>query len=445
MGKRLIWIKTLILSLIIIISTITLVIYCIHILNIPKANYEKKAKVLLNNAIYEAEKDNFKELENFSYIIYNLEGTVTKSNIKDIPEGTKVNIRNISKLKLHSNKDTLTYTSPYVKNYTQIGTIVININYSSINSINYLYYLPLAILLIVILLTVIYLVKFIKRDIIEPVNEIHNTTINILKGKLDQKISYDYDGEIGTLCHDFEELRSSLDYSITNEKKLKEKEKLLLAYISHDLKTPLSIISGYVEGINSGLVKDEKIIKEYTDIILNKTSLLNKLIDDILLQSKTQLNEFTINTEECYSNEFFAEIIPEIKKEVEDNHINFSYTTIPTVLINIDKLRIKQVIQNLIGNSIKFTKPKGEIKMNFQLHDNNILVSVIDNGIGIAAADLPMIFHEFYRGEKARTLNVPGSGLGLSISKYIVEKHNGHIECDSVLNQGTNITFSIPF
>ena len=435
MGKRLIWFKTLVLSLIIIISSILLVTYSIFILHIPKDNYEKKSRVLLNNAIYEAENDNFDELNNYSYILYDLEGTVIKSNIDDVPEGTKVNIKHLSKIKLHSNNDILTFTSPYVKDNIQVGTIIININYSNINSINYLYYLPLGILLIIILFTVLYLIKFIKRDILEPVNEIHNSTINIVNGKLDQKIIYDYDGEIGTLCHDFEDLRSNLDYSIKNEKKLKEKEKLLLAYISHDLKTPLSIISGYVEGINSGLVKDEKNIKEYTDIILNKTKFLNKLIDDILIQSKTQLNEFTINPEECYSKDFLMEILPEIEKEVKDNNINFSFNTIPNVLLNIDKLRIKQVIQNLISNSIKYTKPNGEIKMDFQLYDNDLLISVIDNGIGISASDLPMIFHEFYRSEKARTLNVPGSGLGLSIAKYIIEKHNGQIECDSVLNQ----------
>lgn len=91
------------------------------------------------------------------------------------------------------------------------------------------------------------------------------------------------------------------------------------------------------------------------------------------------------------------EILPEIEKEVKESNINFSFNTIPNVLLNIDKLRIKQVIQNLISNSIKYTKPNGEIKMDFQLYDNDLLISVIDNGIGISASDLPMIFHEFLR------------------------------------------------
>jgi len=297
--------------------------------------------------------------------------------------------------------------------------------------------------IIVYMISIMYiLTRLIFKDILEPINKIHKVTNSIREGHLKERLYYDYDGEIGTLCHDFEGLRSDLEYSTENEKMLKEKEKLLMAYISHDLRTPIATISGYVEGIHNDIVKGDR-VHEYTAIILKKIGMLNSLIDDILEHSQAQLHEFEIKKCECYSRQYFEEIMMEAKQDVEKKGLVFSYSQIPEVLINIDGKRIKQVMQNLLGNAMKFTN-EGQISVNYTLVKNYLLIAVKDTGVGIAAIDIPMIFDEFYRGEKARTLNVQGSGLGLSISKYIVEQHGGRIECDSILDQWTEVQFSIP-
>lgn len=446
MGKRIILRKVIITSSIIILCTIASLIYSIVEINKPdNLITTNKVRILLNDPIYKAENGDFSKLNKYTYSIYDLKGTVIESNDISNPKGSKKDIKTFSSICTSTDSKYVTYTSPYIKNDKQSGTIIVKVNTSHIDSSSYAVYIPLIILSAIIILLIISLIKIIKNDILHPIDELHECANSISKGNFEKQVYYDYDGEVGTLCHDFEALRLNLSYSINNEKELKEKEKLLLAYISHDLRTPIAAISGYVEGINSGIVNDKESIKEYTNIVLKKTKILNKLIDDILTQSKAQLNEFSINKSECYSYDFFNDVISEIKKDVESNNIKFTHNEIPNVLINIDKIRIKQVMQNLISNAIKFTKKDGAIEIIFTLADNNILISVKDNGMGIAAQDLPMIFHEFFRGEKARTQNVPGSGLGLSISKYIVEKHGGLIECDSILNYGSTFTFSIPY
>lgn len=171
--------------------------------------------------------------------------------------------------------------------------------------------------------------------------------------------------------------------------------------------------------------------------------MLNGLIDDILEHSKAQLHEFDIQKEECYSRDFLYGIVEEFKKDILKIGLEFKTNEIPNLLINIDQKRIRQVLQNLVGNAMKFTK-KGEVSIQFRYEEEKLFIAVQDTGVGISATDQSMIFEPFYRGEKARTLNIPGSGLGLSIAKYIVTQHGGRIFCDSVLNKGTTMEFYIP-
>lgn len=373
MGKRLILRKFIISSILIIFCIITALFYSIYEINKPERKINSNdVRLFINNAIYKAESNNFSEISKYTYTIYDLKGNVLKSNDKNSPKGTKIDIKTLSSICTSADSNYVTYTTPYIENKVQSGTIVVKIKASYIKHTSFAIYVPLIIISIVAASLVIYLLKLIKNDVLHPIDELHESADNISRGNFDKQVYYDYDGEIGTLCHDFEALRLNLSYSIDNEKKLKEKEKLLLAYISHDLRTPIAAISGYVEGINSGIVKDEESIKEYTDIILKKTKILNKLINDILNQSKAQLNEFSIIKNECYSHDFFSDVINEIKKDVESSNINFKHSDIPNVLINIDKLRIKQVMQNLISNAIKFTKKDGLIEVNFSIADNNL-------------------------------------------------------------------------
>ena len=282
------------------------------------------------------------------------------------------------------------------------------------------------------------LYKLIVRDVLKPIDEMHKTAKSILRGDLNNRVRYDYSGEIGEFAHDFEEMRDNLKEAREQEEKIKRSEKELIACISHDLKTPIATIFGYCEGILDGVVKDEKNIKRYAATILKKSKILIKLIDDMLEYSKAEINEMTINKEEVYSREYFNEIFEDISMDVVSSSRNFILEgEIPNVIINIDKNRIFQVIYNLISNAIKYTELQGEIKVSVEREGQYLKVRVKDNGIGIGAREISHVFEKFYRGEKHRGLDIPGSGLGLSIAKYIVNQHNGDISIKSEGDRGT--------
>jgi len=444
MGKLTIKLKICILLVAIFMGVASL---CVSIAVVNERNTDKemynRIKVLLNNGIYKANSLDFSELDNYTYSVVDLSGKVLYSNDIKLPVGELVELKMLSGMsKGVITSNDMIYCAPFIRNNVQAGTIYASVPYSLVRDKSVYVYVIMIFIIVYIMSGMYILTRLIFKDILEPINKIHEVTNSIREGHLKERLYYDYDGEIGTLCHDFEGLRSDLEYSTQNEKMLKEKEKLLMAYISHDLRTPIATISGYVEGIHNDIVTGDR-VHEYTAIILKKIGMLNSLIDDILEHSQAQLHEFEIRKCECYSRQYFEEIMIEAKQDVEKKGLSFSYSQIPEVLINIDGKRIRQVMQNLLGNAMKFTN-EGQISVDFRVEKNYLLIAVKDNGVGIAAIDIPMIFDEFYRGEKARTLNVQGSGLGLSISKYIVEQHGGRIECDSILDQWTEVQFSIP-
>lgn len=399
--------------------------------------------VLLHNAVYQANEGKFDELEPYSYCVIDTRGKVIKSNDQRYLVGTDIGLNLISGSSLgKTNADEFVYSVPYIREEKQAGTIYVSVPLEMLRQTDYGVYLAVWILLLVLIVLVFFLAKMIAQDILVPIDKIHTLTDQIREGILDQELNYDYDGEIGTLCHDFEALREELLFARNKEAKLKKKEKMLLAYISHDLRTPIAIISCYVEGIHAGIVSGER-QKEYTIIILNKIKMLNKLIDDILEHSKAQMHELSITKKEVYAKEYFGALMEEIKSDVVKKGLSFSYNDIPNMILNIDGQRMKQAINNLISNSMKYTK-EGGIRVEFESNRKMFYITVEDTGVGIDPIDLPMIFDEFYRSEKARTLNVPGSGLGLSIVKYIVGEHQGKIECDSVKNKYTKMRICLP-
>ncbi|MGL5086121.1 MAG: sensor histidine kinase [Clostridium sp.] len=152
----------------------------------------------------------------------------------------------------------------------------------------------------------------------------------------------------------------------------------------------------------------------------------------------------SINKQEVYSKEFFATLLDEISMDVISNNREFIIEgEIPNLLINLDKDRIGQVIGNIVANSIKYTNVGGIINMKFKKLSEGIEITIKDNGIGIATEELQLVFNKFYRGEKHRNQNIPGSGLGLSIAKYIIEMHKGTIEMISQKEIGTTVIFTI--
>lgn len=384
----------------------------------------------------------------YDFVVLDLSGNVLFSNRNNILKNAKVDIeREIGYDNAFDieNKSLVRYSVPLFVENSQKGIVVFYIPYEKVYMDNSKKCFFLIFMLMVIIFLLFKINRFINIDILKPIKEVNKSTKTILKGNYSYKINYDYHGEIGVLCHDFEYMREELKLSKEREKELSIREKELLACISHDLKTPLSSIVGYVEGIRDGIVKDKQGIEKYTSVILRKSKEISKLIDDILEQSKIELNEMSIVKKEIYLDEYLLEVLEDISLDVDKHNMKLIIKgEIPKVLVLIDPFRIQQVINNIVYNSIKYSNINGIIKVFILNDEKDILINIKDYGRGINSEDIPFIFNKFYRGEIHRDTNIPGSGLGLSISKYIIECHGGNIKCMSSIEKGTVISFTIP-
>lgn len=389
----------------------------------------------------------------FKYAAIDLNGKVLMSTINAYKVNSMVNLHDFIQYDhkySSANPKLIKYTEPLINDNSQIGTVIFLIpkgNFLNSNplSLTALEIIPLLIFLGVIVTLTIYLCFFLKDNVMLPLSDITECVKRILSGDFSYRIKYDYDTEVGTFCHSFEEMRDELKFSKEKEAAVKVSQKELLACISHDIKTPLTAIHGYVSGIKDGIVKDRSGIENYCLIILRRVKMLNKLLEDILESSKAELNKMNITLSEFYCGEFFKNILEDLSIEVKSKGLEFKAPSyIPDLIVNADKKRISQVMYNLVSNSIKYSKEEGEISIYFKTDSCYLNVYVKDTGIGISSADIPYIFKKFFRGEKSRNQNIPGSGLGLSISKYIVEAHGGFINCVESSANGTTMCFSLP-
>ena len=411
-----------------------------------------RTKVKLEEALAK-NNENLIEKSDFSYTVVDLKGKVLFSSISEYKKDDIVNLHDFmeydSKTSLE-NPGFVKYTQPLLIDNTQVGSVIFLIpkNNFLAQAPNYLTMvdiIPISIALVIIIILVVLVCIFAQKNILCPIVTLNESTSKILKGDFSYKIKYDYDTEIGVLCHNFEAMRDELRFSKEKELAIKNNEKELLACISHDIKTPLTAIHGYVSGIKDGIVKDKKGIENYCEVILNRVKMLSKLLEDILEHSKAELNKMNITLIEFYSGDFFRDILNDLSVEIQSAGLQFNASEkIPNLLINADKKRISQVMYNLVSNSIKYSKEDGIISIYFETDKNYLKIYIKDTGIGISSADIPYIFKKFYRGEKSRNQNIQGSGLGLSISKYIVEAHGGFISCVRSSSEGTTMCFSLP-
>lgn len=409
---------------------------------------------LMNNIERSYVKGNIEDInENkYEYSIIALDGKIINTTEKGYYEGKVESLKQdlaFDNWYEENNPKNIRYSAPLIVHKKIVAIVRVIIPKDEIisisNSNRKAYLIAFAILLSIIILYLLYKIyKLINVDILEPISKMHKSAKRILQGDFSEKISYDYYGEIGSFSHDFEAMRDGLRAAKDMEQKLKNSEKELIACISHDLKTPIASISGYCEGIIDGVVQKEKDIKRYSNIILKKARVLTKLIDDMLEFSKAEINQMTINKEEIYWKDFFIEVLEDLSIDVESTGRRFNIEgDISNIIINVDKKRIQQVLYNLVSNSIKYTKADGSIIVINERTPEYLIITVKDNGVGIGKGEIPYVFNKFYRGEKHRNLDIPGSGLGLSISKYIVEHHGGSIQIKSSTEYGTEVTFNL--
>lgn len=300
--------------------------------------------------------------------------------------------------------------------------------------------------LLILVLTACMLTIWIYTSMINPIKKLQVAAQNIKEGNLDFTVEVENDDEIGELCRSFEEMRQRLKDN-TEEKMESEKEnKTLISNIAHDLKTPITAVKGYAEGLMDGVADTPEKRDKYIRTIYNKANEMDTLINELTLYSKIDTNRIPYNFAKINVSDYFMDCVEELGLDLEAKNIGLGYFNYvdEDVQIIADPEQLRRVINNIVGNSIKYLdKQKGFINIRIKDVGDFIQVEIEDNGRGISARDLPYIFDRFYRADASRNSATGGSGIGLSIVKKIIEDHGGKIWATSKETIGTVMYFVI--
>lgn len=284
------------------------------------------------------------------------------------------------------------------------------------------------------------------RGTMTPLKKLQVATKNIKEGNLDFTIDYDEADEMGELCRNFEEMRQRLKESTEEKMAAEQENKALISNIAHDLKTPITAVKGYSEGILDGVADTPEKMERYCRTIYNKANEMDHLINELTLYSQIDTNRIPYNFNKINVSAYFRDCVDEIGLDLETRNIGlsyFNYADEDTVII-ADPEQLMRVINNIIHNAVKYMDTrKGQINIRIKDVGDFIQVEIEDNGRGIAARDLPYIFDRFYRTDASRNSATGGSGIGLSIVKKIIEDHGGKIWATSKPNTGTIMYFVI--
>lgn len=325
------------------------------------------------------------------------------------------------------------------------GSVFIVTRVTSIFSKSFLVDMFLAIVLILVLTSMV-LTQWIHKSVFSPINRLNLAMQKIAEGNFDYTLESDDDNEIGELYRNYEDMRLRLKES-TEEKMANERQnRELISNITHDLKTPITAIKGYVEGIIDGVADTPERRDKYLRTIYTKANDMDRLINELTYYSSIDNNRIPYNFQRINVADFFEDCVEDVGLDLESKNIRLNYSNLvnPGTRIIADPEQLKKVINNIVGNSIKYMdKDDGVIDIRLLDEVDSIRVEIEDNGKGIAAKDLGNIFERFYRTDASRNSTKGGSGIGLSIVKKIIEDHGGYIWATSKEGEGTCLHFVI--
>lgn len=297
--------------------------------------------------------------------------------------------------------------------------------------------------------TALVLMLWIHKGIIKPINVLKTATYKMRDGDLDFTVRVEGNDEISELCKDFENMRIRLKASIDSQIEYEERMREMISNISHDLKTPLTTIDGYTEGILDGVANTPEKKEKYLKVIHHKAQEMSSLVNELSACAKLENGMVAYHFQVVRLEEFWVKGREELATIMEEAGIDLRYESEVErdTCVIIDPEKLVRVFSNIIGNSIKFMEKKtGKILIKVSQSKNtpNMLqIEVRDNGRGISKEKLAHIFDRFYRGDSSRNSKIGGSGLGLAISKKIVEEHGGTIWAESEEGVGTSIFLTL--
>lgn len=365
--------------------------------------------------------------------------------VKSLPGFEETNINTRDTIKLNDYFFTYVKFDFYFPDKSEGSVFVLRKASSYAELIRELFPILSGLLLFLFIMIIGILNYLVSRSIIRPISVLKEGAKRIKSGDLNFEIGAISNDEIGQLNRAFEEMRIKLKESIELQLRYEENRKELLANISHDLKTPITSIIGYVEGIKDGVANTPQKMEKYLSTVHFKAKDMDSLIDELFLFSKLDLKKEPFHFETVELDKYMKDYAEELYLDLlqQGIHLELHLLNKP-IFVKVDREKLKRVLANLISNCVKYmNKDRKKISISLRERLGEVIVKVDDNGQGIEPSALPNIFERFYRAEQSRSSETGGSGLGLAIAKQIILEHRGEIWASSEIGKGTSVFFSL--
>lgn len=341
--------------------------------------------------------------------------------------------------------DTLSEKMLYVAQQTQNGAYIVRVSIEYQGLTDYLKILlpPLLIAIIFVFAAAMLVAGRFSYTVTKPLGEIAEEMVHIRseEPEFDFK-TYQYE-ELNIISYTTDQLINEIKENMDRldfEKKVRQE---FFSNASHELKTPITSIKGYTELLQNNLANSEETKKDCIQRIIRETDHMTNLINDILMISKLETKDLSVDISEVRIAPLLAEVLESLQPIAIHNEVTLHQDCQPIVMQDsVDQLR--ELLSNLIMNAIKYNRPGGDVWVTIFKQSSEMTITVKDNGIGISEEDKARVFERFYCVDKGRSKKSGGTGLGLSIVKHIVSYHNGTLELESELGRGSTFTIRIP-
>lgn len=288
----------------------------------------------------------------------------------------------------------------------------------------------------------------ISSRFIEPLIKMKQAFDSVADGDYSVRVDVSHRGDMRGLFYAFNDMVGKLDENERLKTQYEENRKMLVANISHDLKTPITTINGYLEVLEEGAITDPEKLKKYVHVMRNNTDYINRLVDDLFLYSKLDIDQVQFDFNRVHAKDFLGDMVEEFSMFMEDAGFEFEIEDNITehTYLNIDGKMFHRALRNIIDNSVKYvTNAKSpKVSIGMQSTDKFISLKIKDNGEGIPEDKLPFIFNRFFRVDDERTKNLNSTGLGLAITKELIEAHSGRIVAGNQKNSGAIFVIQLP-
>ena len=286
---------------------------------------------------------------------------------------------------------------------------------------------------------------FLSSTITNRIYTLKDAAEKLAAGNLQTRVPINGHDEVAALANTFNQMAEQLEAADKKQRELEHLRADLIAWVGHDLQTPLASMRAILEALEDGVVDDPQTVKRYLNTAQRDVHTLSALIDDLFQMAQLDTGGIPLDRAESSLSDLISDTLESFSELALRQGVKLEGSVDPNVdPVMIDTQRIGRVLNNLIGNALRHTPIEGSVNVHAQRTASGVEVSVTDTGEGINAEDLPHVFESFYRGEKSRSRSTGGAGLGLAISRGIVQAHGGEIKVQSEAGLGSQFTFSLP-